>query len=101
MDNCEDEIYVKVTREYFKLRTLDKKDELLKYIEKVSLDGRFVWSDKKERLNGNKVKRWIQFYEKFSENGNCELSERDKGSRLPELLENYYNALINRITQLE
>ena len=96
-----DNIAVEVSRMYIRLKKLDRKNELLKYIRSVEPDGRFYWNNRKIRLNGERVKSWLVFYERFSGSDLNGLTEREIGSRLPDLLENYYLELEERVGELE
>ena len=98
MEHRENDIASKVTEAYLALKRIDKRNPLLRYIEQVELPGLFIWSDKKERLNGKRYPRWRIFYERFSgNNGNIRLQDKEIASYLPELLLQYHQALIKEI----
>ena len=90
-----------VAESYLHLRRLNKRHELLRYIEKVGIEGLFIWSDKKERLNGKRCLRWQRFYERFSNKNSQERAPEETRWLLPNLLPQYYEALQEAIRHEE
>ncbi|MEK6847185.1 MAG: hypothetical protein AABY16_03400 [Nanoarchaeota archaeon] len=86
------DIQRRVAEAYLELRRLNRKHSLLRFIEKVGPEGLFIWSDKKERLNGKHYPRWRVFYETFS-GQDRQVPEQEICRRIPELLPSYYEAL--------
>ena len=97
-----EDLPAEVAESYLHLRRLNKRHELLRYIDKVEMPGLFVWSDKKERLNGKRCLRWQRFYERFSNKNSRErVPEKDIRWHLPDLLPQYYEALQEAIRHEE
>ena len=101
MMGFDNDVVLEVSRAYLELREIDKRNNLLRFIEQVSDDGCFVWSRKKEGLNGNRVEMWRVFYEEYSGSEKNGLSSGEIACVLPNYLKSYLIDLRKEISNLE